>query len=290
MEVVIYINQNNIKIAKGHTTQDGYYVKSLEEVYMKYNETQPQQFTNEFINIMHDKNIDQAILVLSTKDISWKTGEIPQTKSLHLAREIVKRELEEITDSNKEYVYDFRLMKKQDKVGQRVLMFALEKEKIEFYINLFKQAHIKLTKITVSLNSVIRVYEHVFCHKHPTMAIISIEKKEVNTFLFIEEKFRYFGKDSISDSKDSLTLRNELINRVSQVIQFQRGNFRNNPLKDIIFIGMDKQDFSVLKGTFENLFQVHVKSLNEYQLLDKRSQKSIEECELVILGALKEWS
>ena len=210
MATVIYINQNCIKILDGHQTQENYYVKDYKKIMMKYNENDKEQYVQELIHILNQLDIDSATLVLHTRNISWKIGEIPQMKSIYLAREVIKKELEDITDAQKEYVCDFRLMKKQDKAGIRVLMFAVEKEKIEFYVNIavekekiefyvniFKQTRVKLTKIDVTLNSIIKIYEHVFCRHHQTMAIISIENKDVNTFLFIDGKFRYYGKDSM---------------------------------------------------------------------------------------------
>ncbi len=290
MATVIYINQNCIKILDGHQTQENYYVKDYKKIMMKYNENDKEQYVQELIHILNQLDIDSATLVLHTRNISWKIGEIPQMKSIYLAREVIKKELEDITDAQKEYVCDFRLMKKQDKAGIRVLMFAVEKEKIEFYVNIFKQTRVKLTKIDVTLNSIIKIYEHVFCRHHQTMAIISIENKDVNTFLFIDGKFRYYGKDSMFNDYDSLTLRNELINKVSQVIQFQRGNFRDSTLEDIIVVGLPEEDFSVLQISIKNLFQIDVKNIDYYDLLDKRSQKIDINEGIVNLGALKEWS
>lgn len=283
MSNVIYISKKLIRVVSGHKSSCGYYVENAQDIELLNDESNLEVFKEELISKLSElKSLKDVTLILNVQNFFWKVGEIPVVKSNHLAREIVKKELEDMTDASKEYVYDYRLALRQDTVGIRVLMFAIEKEKLEFYLNVFNEVGIKLKNVDVSLNCLIKVYEYLFSSRHTGLGFIDIEKNEINTVLFVEGKFRYYGKDTIEPGTDMSRLRNQLINKVSQLIQFQRGNFRDSSIEKIIISGLESEEFDIFENTLQNLFQIRVVDLLKLKKVNDYRQGLVE------LGALKE--
>ena len=66
-----------------------------------------------------------------------------------------------------------------------------------------KKYRLKLTRIDNVINSIIKIFEDFFSQSYQSVGLLVAEGKEVNTYLFIDGKFRYFGKNHIRSEMNS---------------------------------------------------------------------------------------
>ena len=288
MENIIYFNQNILKLVRGEQTKDGYIVDLYQEIILPSQNIYSDEYAREVVKHLKNITLLNATLVLDSHGALWKVGKIPVVKSLRMARELVIKELQEMVDPHVEYVYDFRLFKKQEKTGMRVLMFAMDKKIVERFIDIFNQAQVNIDRIDISLNCLVSVYEHCFRHDYPLIGIIDIQKQQINTLLYVDGKFSYYGQDTLPEYEDSEQLRTTLVNKVSQLIQFQRSHFRDQTLKDVVISGIRQENLDDLKNTLKYLFHIQLLNFNDDQFVKYKRINTETVQGIVNIGALKE--
>ena len=152
-----------------------------------------------------------------------------------------------------------------------------------------KKYRLKLTRIDIVINSIIKIFEDFFSQSYQSVGLLVAEAKEVNTYLFIDGKFRYFGKNQIRSEMNSESYANEIVNYVSQLIQFKRANYRDAELNKFYFAGVEADNFYKVSNVLKSLFQIEVGSYDEFHMLDGKGKDIPVEQWLYQLGSLGEW-
>ena len=291
METILYIASDALTLMKGYKKKNKYFVMdtkrypfqgegiaSLEDI--------DQEKLN---NILKQINAESLCLLLSTKFVQWKIAEIPNLKSEYMIRKLVEQEMDEIVTSDKKFVYDYRMLKIQDANGLRIMMFAVQEDVVNYAIQMSKKYRLKLTRIDIVMNSIIKIFEDFFSQSYQSVGLLVAEGKEVNTYLFIDGKFRYFGKNQIRSEMNSESYANEIVNYISQLIQFKRANYRDAEFNKFYFAGVEADNFYKVSNVLKSLFQIEVGSYDEFHMLDGKGKDIPVEQWLYQLGSLGEW-
>lgn len=291
MESILYLANDAITLMKGYKKTGKYFVMDTKRIpYEGGAITSLDDLDDEKIGSFLNKiNVQSVCLLLSMKFIQWKIAEIPNIKSENMIRNLVKQEMEDLVTQDKKYVYDYRMLKKQGENGQRIMMYAVQEDIVEYAIEMAEKYRLKLTRIDIVMNAVIKVYQDFVSERYATVGFLVVEGKEVNTYLFIDGKFSYFGKSQIRSQHDSEQFPNELVSHVSQLIQFKRANYRESNLEKIFFAGVKKDVFQNVANVLRSLFQLEVGKYEEFAMIDEKSQDISEQEWLYQLGSLGEW-
>ena len=291
METILYIASDALTLIKGYKKKNKYFVMDTKR-YPSQGEgiASLEDIDQEKLdNILKQINVESLCLLLSTKFVQWKIAEIPNLKSEYMIRKLVEQEMDEIVTSDKKFVYDYRMLKIQDANGLRIMMFAVQEDVVNYVIQMSKKYRLKLTRIDIVINSIIKIFEDFFSQSYQSVGLLVAEGKEVNTYLFIDGKFRYFGKNQIRSEMNSESYANEIVNYVSQLIQFKRANYRDAELNKFYFAGVEADNFYKVSNVLKSLFQIEVGSYDEFHMLDGKGKDIPVEQWLYQLGSLGEW-
>lgn len=291
METILYIASDALTLIKGYKKKNKYFVMDTKRYpFQGEGIASLEDIDQEKLdNILKQINVESLCLLLSTKFVQWKIAEIPNLKSEYMIRKLVEQEMDEIVTSDKKFVYDYRMLKIQDANGLRIMMFAVQEDVVNYVIQMAKKYRLKLTRIDIVMNAVIKLFEDFFGERYGSIGLLVAEGKEVNTYLFIDGKFRYFGKNQIRSEVNSESYTNEIINYVSQLIQFKRANYRESELNKFYFAGVERHVFENVSNVLNSLFQLEVGEYSEYQMLDEKGKVVPIEQWLYQLGSLGEW-
>lgn len=291
METVLYLANDAITLMKGYKKKQKYFVMDTKRFpFQGQGITSLDDLDKEKLEgILQQINAQSICLLLSTKFVQWKIAEIPQLKSEYMIRNLVKQEMDELVTSDKSYVYDYRMLKNQDGNGYRVMMYAVQEDIVAYAVEMARKYRLKLERIDLVMNSVIKMYEEHFGPKYASIGLLVAEGKEVTTYLFIDGKFRYFGKNQVRNDQHTPEYGNELVNYVSQLIQFKRANYRESTLEKFYFAGVPEQTFENVGNVLKSLFQLDVGLYDEFDMIDEKGKEVLVEEWLYQLGSLGEW-
>ncbi len=291
METILYIASDALTLIKGYKKKNKYFVMDTKRYpFQGEGIASLEDIDQEKLdNILKQINVESLCLLLSTKFVQWKIAEIPNLKSEYMIRKLVEQEMDEIVTSDKKFVYDYRMLKIQDANGLRIMMFAVQEDVVNYVIQMSKKYRLKLTRIDIVINSIIKIFEDFFSQSYQSVGLLVAEGKEVNTYLFIDGKFRYFGKNQIRSEMNSESYPNEIVNYVSQLIQFKRANYRDAELNKFYFAGVEADNFYKVSNVLKSLFQIEVGSYDEFHMLDGKGKDIPVEQWLYQLGSLGEW-
>ncbi len=291
METILYIASDALTLIKGYKKKNKYFVMDTKRYpFQGEGIASLEDIDQEKLdNILKQINVESLCLLLSTKFVQWKIAEIPNLKSEYMIRKLVEQEMDEIVTSDKKFVYDYRMLKIQDANGLRIMMFAVQEDVVNYVIQMSKKYRLKLTRIDIVINSIIKIFEDFFSQSYQSVGLLVAEGKEVNTYLFIDGKFRYFGKNQIRSEMNSESYANEIVNYVSQLIQFKRANYRDAELNKFYFAGVEADNFYKVSNVLKSLFQIEVGSYDEFHMLDGKGKDIPVEQWLYQLGSLGEW-
>lgn len=291
METILYIASDALTLMKGYKKKNKYFVMDTKRYpFQGEGIASLEDIDQEKLdNILKQINVESLCLLLSTKFVQWKIAEIPNLKSEYMIRKLVEQEMDEIVTSDKKFVYDYRMLKIQDANGLRIMMFAVQEDVVNYVIQMSKKYRLKLTRIDIVINSIIKIFEDFFSQSYQSVGLLVAEGKEVNTYLFIDGKFRYFGKNQIRSEMNSESYANEIVNYVSQLIQFKRANYRDAELNKFYFAGVEADNFYKVSNVLKSLFQIEVGSYDEFHMLDGKGKDIPVEQWLYQLGSLGEW-
>lgn len=291
METTLYLASDALTLVKGYKKKNKYFVMDTKRYPFKGEgiaslDDIDQEKLDE---ILKQINAESICLLLSTKFVQWKIAEIPNLKSEYMIRKLVEQEMDEIVASDKKYVYDYRMLKNQDANGLRIMMFAVQEDVVQYAIEMSKKYRLKFSRIDIVMNSIIKIFEDFFSQRYQSVGLLVAEGKEVNTYLFIDGKFRYFGKNQVRSEINSDSYANEIVNYVSQLIQFKRANYRDAEMNKFYFAGVEAGVFKNVSNVLKSLFQIDVGDYDEFHMLDEKGKDIPVEQWLYQLGSLGEW-
>ncbi|MDF2534761.1 MAG: pilM [Bacillales bacterium] len=171
---------------------------------------------------------DNASLTIDTNSILLKLIAVPSLKKEKYFL-IVEDDLKNRLTAYREVFYDFSFWNKKKK-EMVILGAGADKASLETYLAVFKEAQIKLNRINVGIESIIRYLEKFNRDREDTYALNIIDNMSMVSLIFEKGAFVFSTRSRIvGESLDQISL--SVVQNLSQLVQF------NKNIKKSFYIG-----------------------------------------------------
>lgn len=188
-----------------------------------------------------------ASVVISSSQVLSKRLNVPIVSDLKLL-DIIKDEYSEVENYDK-LVYDYRVLNpKREGGGAEILTCACEREFIESYITLFKNAGIRLESINTALSAAIDVLSITLPQKHKTYVLANLNGNNLSSLLFVNGEYYYSSRSRLFEEIGSLDFAMELSRLFASLVQFNQSQKTGFDITDIYLSGdLPKETDNLLK-------------------------------------------
>lgn len=185
------------------------------------------------------KQIDVLVVddVVLTKAI-----EVPILSQRKLL-EIVKRELEEFIDAQKEYVYDYSVIQERIPGTQagRILCGGISREVLSQYKQLLDECGVHAVTLDVAAHAQVRLMEQMEDKKGETFILGVMEGFILRVSLYVKGRMIYHSTSKVTE-RDNLGLISELTRVLSSFIQFNQSQKNDTDVAAIYLCGMHEEE------------------------------------------------
>ena len=240
MNTIIFFSNDNIKIVKGSVNKQGK-IKTKNKISI---DLEPSSLLNGvIINKDHiieklkenRKILNNATVLIDSSNIIVKKINIPKMPKKKLF-EILKKEFD-FSINRDDFIYDSNMGLKQD----GILSAAISIEFIESYLNLFKEAKIKIDKIDIAINVIAKFANKNKVLNSSTFILNIVRGKNLLSILFENGSFTFIDRSNLSNLGDLTEITNELFSKMSQLIQFSKSKKSEHIIQKSYYIGLDEE-------------------------------------------------
>ena len=272
MQTVVYINNDSIKIVTAE--------HDLEFNISKYENIQLNRGTivnGTIINkeeiqdklVKYKEDLKDAVLLIDSSAIIAKKLDLPLMNKKQLG-EVLKFELG-VQDVKDEYIYDANIIK-SDK-GNSVLGCAIPKSLVESYVNLFQELDIKLSRIEISTNGIVKLVNSYKLLEEKTFILNLIVGENMISFLFEKGSYKLTNRNRIMSNPLDEDYVSEIFSKLSTIVQFNKSQKSEHTIKDSYYLGLDKDNVEKLK-TYAALYEFEVEIVDVSMKLGDFSQNA----------------
>lgn len=245
MKKIIYINQDAIQIAEGKgqrtkcTHIDLATGTILNGVIVNEGEILEKLSANSKHLAGH-----QLTLIIDSSNIMVKKLTMPQLAPKRLAATL-RGEFEVVESQN--YLYDACHLGKST-TGHTYVAAASQQDFVEGYIRLFQSAGLKLERIDVLLNSVVK-----YATQHPqlqgqTFLLNIVQQNSMLSLLFGQGEYQLANRHRLLNEPGSPGFVAELYGKLSTMLQFSQSQKLQSPITASYYVGIDEENLSELSA------------------------------------------
>ena len=241
MKSVVYINNDMIQIVQAQY-EGSFDIKSQTAVELEMGSVvngviiNKDDLINKLINLK--SKLTKPILVIDSSSIILKRLDIPKMNKAQ-ATELLSYELG-VQDVQEEYIYDVNFI--ENKNDFFIIGSAVPKNLIESYIDVFKEADIRLSKIDILANSVSKFVSINKSFEKETFLLNIISSENIVSFLFEKGKYKLMNRNKIMIDSDSNEYIDELFSKLSSMIQFHKSQKSDYPIVNSYYVGLGKEN------------------------------------------------
>lgn len=193
--------------------------------------------TDEIVRKLREqqKKLKNVTLVVDSSNVMVKKIQTPKLSKKKLLG-VVKGEFE--LGEGHEYVYDMNVLSKTKK-EQVVLGCAVPKEFLEKYLATFKEAKIKLVRVDVAINGVIKYINKIAAFKGQTFLINVAFGNTLLSLLFENGVYQVSNRNRMFNDPGSEGYVAELYTKFSTMVQFSQSQGATEPITQSYYIGID---------------------------------------------------
>ncbi len=201
-----------------------------------------------------------AIFVIDSSNVQIKTIEFPLLKDKQI-RNLIYDEVSKGTNRGA-LIASAKIEKKKNKA--HATAFAIEKEKLQAYIEIANAAGIKLDKIDTLLNCIIKYTKEKKNIDEETY-VMNILKGDTLLSVFFENKnFTFASRNRILAEKDTEGYYRENFEKVTNMVQFAKSQNMVPPLQTIYYSGFDNKTVTaMIEAISEMEFTIEIKTERE---------------------------
>lgn len=256
MQTVVYINNDSIKIVTAEHDLE-FKISKYENILLNrgtiVNGTiiNKEEIQNKLIE--HKDELKDAVLLIDSSAIIAKKLELPLMNKKQIG-EVLKFELG-VQDVKDEYIYDANIIKTEN--GNSVLGCAIPKNLVESYVNLFQELGIKLSRIEISTNGIVKLVNSYKVLEDKTFILNLIVGDNMIAFLFEKGRYKLTNRNRIMSSTLEEDYISEIFSKLSTIVQFNKSQKSENTIKSSYYVGLDKENVEKLK-TYAALYESDV--------------------------------
>lgn len=191
----------------------------------------------------HRKKLGKVTVVVDSSNIMTKKMQIPKL-SKKKSLSVIKSEFD--LGEGHEYIYDMNLLQKGKKENT-ILGCAVPKEFMGKYLTVFKEARIKVLRIDVAINGVVKYVGKLPVFKGKTFLMNIISDNTLLSLLFENGTYILSNRNRMFNEVGSEAYVSELYSKYSSMTQFAKMQKVETEILDSYYIGIDTRTMRTFK-------------------------------------------
>lgn len=259
MSTTVYINNDLIQIVHKNGRKYKYESVQLEEGTILNGVIIEQGEVVRALKKIRNK-LGQVTLIVDSSNIMVKRIQAPKLPKKKLLG-LVKSEFD--LGDDYEYVYDMNVLNK-GKTENSILGCAVPKDFLEKYINAFAQAKIRVLRIDVAINGVIKYINKIQTFKGKTFLINIAFGNTLLSLLFEDGIYRLSNRNRMFNEPGTEAYITELYTKFSTMVQFSKSQKTEKEITQSYYIGIDGKTMrSYINYVRENDAMITVESFKD---------------------------
>lgn len=203
-----------------------------------------------------------ATLVVDSSNIVVKRLTVPNLPRKSLEG-VIRSEFD--MGHDKQYHYDWSTLKK-GKEENIVLACALPEEFLDKYIEAFDGAKIKINKIELATNGIVKYVDKNLQFKDTSMLLNIIRGNMMISVLFENGVYRLLNRNRMMCEPGTRAYADEIYSKYNTMVQFSKSQKADNQISDLYYIGLDSKTLKFLREEVEETdaeVEIHGNSYDE---------------------------
>lgn len=241
MKTVIYINQDTIQLVRsnGQSTPDCTEIEMAVGTVLNGVIVKEAEILEKLEEIKKLIGTKPVTLIIDSSNMTIKKIETPDIKIKHLDS-VVRGEIE--VRNEDDYVFDYSILESEKKKGHTLIGTATQKEFIEKYINLFKQAKIKLENIDVAINGIVKyVYQNENLTGESFIINIIAKNNMMLSLIFENGKFESINRNRLIQEQETEEFVQEIFSKMSSMLQHNKSKSEEYQIKKSYYVGVSEE-------------------------------------------------
>ncbi|MDR0346861.1 MAG: pilus assembly protein PilM [Coriobacteriales bacterium] len=185
-----------------------------------------------------------AVLVLESNNIRTKMMTLPRVKEDKLVS-FVRQDFGEISEESDD-VFDFTVIGENGpEGGLEVLGIAAGRVLLQNYIDVLRAAGFKLKRIDVGSNSLRKIASFIPQLGSDNSILVHIDDVTLGITLYEQGMYRISQKYRLLNAPGTDARRNEVVNNISSMVQFQKSQHRDFSINAIHVLGLPSNDMPI---------------------------------------------
>ena len=262
-EAVIHLTNTSIKVIQGSIsanktiTIDSFEEIALLEGTMLDGGIMDEEGVKSALRTIYQQGIHAARLVIDSGQILRKNAIIPKLKHDEILQ-VCKDELNTLEGENEDLIYDYTILQEQlkEQEGMEVLCCAIAKKFLKVYVDIFEQTKIKLLSIDIASNVLYKLTKIIPEFSNKTYAITNFDGNDVSSSLFVDNHLAFTIRSRLFAERGSIAFVSELTTNITQLIQFNKSQYKDKNLEVIYFSGLDKYEEDMIYDAVKNSLDI----------------------------------
>ncbi len=203
-----------------------------------------------------------ATLVVDSSNIVVKRLTVPNLPRKSLEG-VIRSEFD--MGHEKKYYYDWSTLQK-GKEENVVLACAMPEEFLDKYVEAFKDAKIKINRIELATNGIVKYVDKNLQFKDTSMLLNIIRGNMMISVLFENGVYRLLNRNRMMCDPGTRAYAEEIYSKYATMVQFSRSQKADNQITDLYYIGLDPQTLKFLREEVQEAgaeVEVHGNSYDE---------------------------
>ncbi len=253
MQTIVYFSNEGIQIIQGAMKRGQLIVSHFQTLPFETGTLINGVITNEeavkqiIVEAMqaNKKLFKNMKLIIDSSLIATKNVEVPKLKPKEMA-ELAITEFEDSAANYEELLVDYSIIPVPE--GQNMFCCGIEKRVLASYIDLFKSLKIPVQSIDVGLNTIIQYITASRDYRGMTFAVNVIDGKNLVSILFENGVYVFSNRTRLMAERGTTAFCEELSEKLSALIQFNRAQRSEYVLNMSVYAGMDEDELEILKS------------------------------------------
>lgn len=252
MQTIVYFSNDGIQIIQGTMKRGQLIVSHFQTLPFEPGTLINGVITNEEAvkKIIFDARADNKKLfknlklIIDSSLIVIKNVEVPRLKPKELDT-LAIAEFEDSVGNYEELLVEYSRIPGPN--GQNIFCCGIEKRVLESYIELFKSININVMSVDVGLNTIIQYVSESKDYKGMTFAVNVLDGKNLVSILFENGTYVFSNRSRLVAERGTTAFAEELSEKLSSLIQFNKSQKSEHPLNMSVYAGMDEYELNTLK-------------------------------------------
>ena len=175
-------------------------------------------------------------IVLDSSLIYIKKGNFPITSKSKMEI-FVENEFVGLESNTNELIFDYSVISKS-KNKSNILCYAVEKNMIKNFIEIFTEEKISISSIDISTNSLSKFLMNIKFLEKKTYVIANIDRNNISLMLFVNNSFYYLTRARLLSDYGTEDFYQEISTNISSLIQFNKSQRNGFSIESVYSFGI----------------------------------------------------